>query len=137
MIEYFVWGLTGMIVLILVLLSRLLLSHRKLERELASLQSQIQRGSEDIAGLCSAAVAVDGRLAAHETRLGDVLSHMMALQQTPPPVHHEPEEVKHDQEQGYQLAIAKIRQGASIEELVKGCGLTRDEAMLLIRLHGR
>lgn len=136
MIEYFVWGLTGIIVFILVLLSRLLLSHRKLQQELASLQSQIQRGNEDIAGLCSAAVAVDGRLAANEIRLGDVLSHMVALQQTPP-VHHEPEEIKHDQEQGYQLAIAKIHQGANIDELVKACGLTRDEAMLLVRLHAR
>lgn len=136
MIEYFVWGLAGIIVLILVILSRLLLSHRKLEREWASLQSQIQRANEDIAGLCSAAVAVDGRLAANEARLGDVLSHIMALQQTSP-VHDEPEEVGQDHEQGYQLAIAKIRQGANIEELMKGCGLTRDEAMLLIRLHGR
>lgn len=136
MIEYFVWGLAGIMVLILVTLSRLLLSHRKLERELASLQFQIQHVNEDVAGLCSAAVAVDGRLASNEARLGDVLSHVLAQQQSPP-LHHEQEEVKHDQEQGYQLAIAKIRQGANIEELVKECGLTRDEAMLLIRLHGR
>lgn len=39
--------------------------------------------------------------------------------------------------QGYQIAIRLARSGASAEELVGGCGLTRTEAELVRRLHGR
>ena len=38
--------------------------------------------------------------------------------------------------QGYQIAIRLARSGASPEELVSGCGLTRTEAELVRRLHG-
>ncbi len=38
--------------------------------------------------------------------------------------------------QGYQIAIRLARGGASAEELVSGCGLTRAEAELVRRLHG-
>ena len=38
--------------------------------------------------------------------------------------------------QGYQIAIRLARGGASAEELVSGCGLTRSEAELVRRLHG-
>jgi hypothetical protein len=37
---------------------------------------------------------------------------------------------------GYQIAIRLARGGASAEELVSGCGLTRSEAELVRRLHG-
>ncbi len=37
---------------------------------------------------------------------------------------------------GYQIAIRLARGGASSEELVSGCGLTRAEAELVRRLHG-
>lgn len=37
---------------------------------------------------------------------------------------------------GYQIAIRLARSGASAEELVSGCGLTRAEAELVRRLHG-
>ena len=37
---------------------------------------------------------------------------------------------------GYQLAIRLARSGASHEELVSGCGLSRHEAELVQRLHG-
>ena len=38
---------------------------------------------------------------------------------------------------GYQVAIRLARSGASREELMSGCGLSRGEAELLHRLHGR
>ncbi len=38
--------------------------------------------------------------------------------------------------QGYQIAIRLARSGASLDELVSGCGLTRAEADLVRRLHG-
>ncbi len=37
---------------------------------------------------------------------------------------------------GYQIAIRLARGGASSEELIRGCGLTRTEAELVRRLHG-
>ena len=39
-------------------------------------------------------------------------------------------------QQGYQIAIRLARSGASADELVSGCGLTRAEAELVRRLHG-
>jgi uncharacterized protein DUF2802 len=37
---------------------------------------------------------------------------------------------------GYQVAIRLARSGASREELMSGCGLSRGEAELVHRLHG-
>jgi len=37
---------------------------------------------------------------------------------------------------GYQVAISLARSGASREELMSGCGLSRGEAELVHRLHG-
>jgi len=37
---------------------------------------------------------------------------------------------------GYQVAIRLARSGASREELISGCGLSRGEAELVHRLHG-
>lgn len=37
----------------------------------------------------------------------------------------------------YQIAIRLARSGAPCEELMSGCGLTRQEAELVLRLHGR
>ncbi len=38
--------------------------------------------------------------------------------------------------QGYQIAIRLARSGATVDELVAGCGLTKAEAELVKRLHG-
>lgn len=37
---------------------------------------------------------------------------------------------------GIELAIRLARQGSDIEDIVKTCGVTRQEALLLARLHG-
>jgi hypothetical protein len=37
---------------------------------------------------------------------------------------------------GIDLAIRLVRQGSEIEDIVKTCGVTRQEAQLLARLHG-
>lgn len=42
----------------------------------------------------------------------------------------------HGASPGYQIAIRLARAGASGEELISGCGLTRAEAELVRRLHG-
>ena len=95
----------------------------------------MERSSGDVAGLCSAAVAVDNRLASNELRLDGLLENIAQMQEpSPPAIIEEPNE---EQPQGYESAIEKIRRGASVDDLVKTCGLTRDEAVLLFRLHGK
>ncbi|CAG1020926.1 DUF2802 domain-containing protein [Methylomonas sp. LL1] len=142
-------GIAGVLALASTLLAigliRLWREQKKLIRDVRTLASQLQRGNDDIAGLCSAAVAVDKRLAANESRLSNLLDSISFQPQSSSQARYE-EAVQHDEEQdqdhdhhdqGYQLAIEKIRRGANVEELVKSCGLTRDEAVLLVRLHGR
>jgi hypothetical protein len=53
------------------------------------------------------------------------------------PEEHLGHEQSETESQGYAFAIEKIQRGVNIDELVKSCGLTRDEAVLLMRLHGK
>lgn len=111
---------------------------KRLQQDYQSLRSQIQRSSDDVAGLCSAAIAVDKRLSANESQL----SQLLTVGNMPQPSFLRPEEhLGHEQseteQQGYAFAIEKIQRGVNIDELVKSCGLTRDEAVLLMRLHGK
>lgn len=134
----FVLGVLGSLTLILgwgfVWLWR---EHKKLKQEHQQLTKQIQRTHDDLAGLCAAAIAVDSRMAATENRLEYLIDHL-GSNQTAPSQPDIDETLELDQApQGYGLAIEKIRQGASLEELVKTCALTRDEAVLLMRLHGK
>lgn len=105
----------------------------KLKQDIQALDKKLQGSIDDVAGLCSAAVTVDQRLALNESRLTGVLENMHEPQT--PARYDEP--IEEEQPQGYELAIEKIRRGATVEDLVKSCGLTRDEAVLLVRLHGR
>jgi hypothetical protein len=114
---------------------------KKLRQDFRTLTTQLQRSHDDVAGLCSAAVAVDKRLALNESRLNNMLDSTKPEPQprsSAAPAYQEMTENEEEQEQqGYELAIDKIRRGANVDELVKSCGLTRDEAVLLVRLHGR
>lgn len=124
--------------LLLVIHIKVLRQLKRLQQDYQSLRSQIQRGSDDVAGLCAAAIAVDKRLSASESQLSQLLKARYVPQsafsaQEEPLVYAE----KQDAPQGYALAIEKIQQGVNIDDLVKSCGLTRDEAVLLMRLHGK
>ncbi|MCQ8182880.1 DUF2802 domain-containing protein [Methylomonas sp. SURF-1] len=135
MTDYLVWGLAAGELVILAVLLRLIGSQKRLERELKLLEERVQRSNEDLAGLCSAAVAVDRRLAANDNRLNTIADRVsrpvQASAPQPHPIQEEPTPA-----QGYEDVIQKIRRGADIDELVRDCGLTRDEALLLMRLHG-
>jgi hypothetical protein len=48
--------------------------HKRLQQDYESLRSQIQRSSDDVAGLCSAAIAVDKRLSVNESQLSQLLN---------------------------------------------------------------
>lgn len=111
---------------------------KKLQQDCQSLRSQSQRSSDDVAGLCSAAIAVDKRLSANESQLSQLVNAGYTPQQTlPQQEEHVVYEANDEEPQGYALAIEKIQRGVNIDELVKSCGLTRDEAVLLMRLHGK
>lgn len=139
--EWLWWAIAGISVVLLVsiaiVLAWLWRQQQKHKLELRELAAQLQRSSDDLAGLCSAAVAVDQRLAVNESRLNKVLENLSVPPAQPEPLHQDVVAEEEPQAQGYQLAIEKIRQGANVEDLMKSCGLTRDEAMLLVRLHGK
>lgn len=143
MIESVLWAALGTLAvlcsLLAVALYKLWRGQRKLEQNLQNLTAQNQRSSDDVAGLCSAALAVDKRLAANESMMQEII---LTVRNAVQPVYHEAEqeplaEEPLEQSQDYGMAIDKIRQGADVDDLVRICGLTRDEAMLLVRLHGR
>jgi len=142
MSEYLLMAFAGFVVLIAgggILLWREL---KNLKQEYRLLADQLRRNNEDVAGLCSAAVAVDQYLAANEARLNSVVemvnTHSSAPPPPPPPrqVNQSASKPDEEPEQGYDNAIKNIRRGAGVDDLVKDYGLTRDEAVLLFRLHG-
>jgi len=86
---------------------------------------QIQeRQQGDVIGLCAAAVRMDERLQQLVCDLDEIRERSEALRQSPESV------------VSYQAAIKCIREGGGFEELVSQCGLTREEANLLLRLYG-
>ncbi len=135
MTDYLVWGLAAGELVILAVLLHLIGRQKRLERELKVLEERLQRSNEDLAGLCSAAVAVDRRLAANDNRLNTIADRVSRPIQAPAPQLH-PIQDEPAPAQGYEDVIQKSRRGADIDELVRDCGLTRDEALLLMRLHG-
>lgn len=125
-----VLALFVLVVAALVLLWR---QQKRLKQECQFLRSQLQRSSDDVAGLCAAAIAVDKRLSESESHLSQMLDAINA----PESLQNELGVAEEDPQGGYASAIEKIHLGASLDELVKSCGLTRDEAVLLMRLHGQ
>ncbi len=110
--------------ILLLLVLWLLVGYRKLKKELRVLNDFVTRNNKDIAGLCSAAITIDARLNENQEQLVGLQQEMTQL--------HTPEATP----QPYHSVIQKVRSGADINELMQNCGLSRDEAALLIRLHG-
>ena len=120
----FVTFLTITLVIVGVL-ARLMRGYKKLRQDYIVLSEHVERNNKDIAGLCSAAVCVDSRLSDNNEQLNGIVEKVTDFEQ-------------HEQQtsQPYYDAIQKVRNGAVAEELIQQCGLSREEAMLLIRLHG-
>ena len=117
-------------IIALIWLSRLVW---QLKRDYASLASVVEGNKNDVFGLCSAAMTVNENTAkAHEQlydlkqQLAGVINKISELQQI--------QLVNVDSP--YNIDIRKIRDGASIDELMHQSDLSYDEAALLIRLHG-
>lgn len=102
----------------------LALEQRKLKNINQVLVDQINSITKDIAGLCSAAVNVDSRIAISAEQMADLLDKLGDY------------EHKESEASPYHSIIQKVRAGATVQELIKDCGLSREEAVLLIKVHG-
>jgi len=103
----------------------LFIEHRKLRHQYQLLLDYVERSNRDIAGLCSAAVSVDHQVSVNNERLNQLVGKIATDGQ------------QESSTQAYQAIIQKVQAGAEIEQLVRECSISRDEAALLIRLHGK
>ncbi len=97
---------------------------RQQERRLEQLQRSHSGQQRDIVGLCAAAVRMD-------ERIGELIHHFKEMHVQIQDMNHLP---VHGQS-SYQEAIERIDQGAGIDDLVEECGISKEEAALLIRMH--
>jgi hypothetical protein len=123
------------IIIIIAALFFLVRSQLKLKQDYQALNEIVRRNSNDLGGLCSAALVVDGRIASVDRQMAavdrqmtdveawgnDLSSKIVAAEQSTHP---------------YSVDIRKVRSGADVNELMQNSGLSHDEAALLIRLHG-
>lgn len=100
-------------------------AHRKLARDHAALAEGMARQSQDLMGLCAAAVQVDRRVFGQEERLRECLARIEELA------------TRETTQQPYYTAIDKVKAGARPEELVAEFGLSLSEANLLVSLYGQ
>lgn len=119
------------IVVMLIALVWLVRAQLKLKRDYQVLSGIVHGNSNDIAGLCSAALTVDNRIATVDNRIAvtdgqidDLAAKIADTEHNDQPDHP------------YSIDIRKVKSGASVNELMQNSGLSHDEAALLIRLHG-
>lgn len=127
------------IIIMLLVLVWLVRGQLKLRRDYQALNDMVHSNSNDIAGLCSAALAVDNRIenvgsriAVTDEQIDDLAAKLAEVEQHEPSHDYEHEQTDHP----YSIDIRKVRSGASVNELMQSSGLSHDEAALLIRLHG-
>ncbi|MCK4840287.1 MAG: DUF2802 domain-containing protein [Methylococcales bacterium] len=112
-------------IIIVSVLVWLLQGYKKLKQDYRILSNSINRNTNDITGLCSAAVSVDTRVSDNNEQLNGIMEKMTDIEQN-----------EQHTNLPYHTAIQRVRNGASIDDLVQQCGLSQEEAVLLIRLHG-
>jgi hypothetical protein len=123
-------ALSAAMVISFLILIWLMIGYRKLKRNYSLLVEAVNRNSNDISGLCTAAITVDEHIGLTAEQLTELWEKIADLKSTPTPTM--PTEAPH----AYSGDIQKVRSGASIHELMQSSGLSHDEAALLIRLHG-
>ncbi|MDC9728194.1 MAG: DUF2802 domain-containing protein [Methyloprofundus sp.] len=80
--------------------------------------------NKDLAGLCAAAVQVDSRLAKSSEHVNELIERID---------NYGADDIVSS---AYQNVIDKVQEGFSEQDIIKECGLSREEAALLIKLHG-
>ncbi len=124
MTNLFLIALAHAVVTMVVALAWLTHTHLKLRGELRVLTDLIRNNDKNIAGLYSTTQEADRRLSIADEQMRALLAKISNFQQNEPTFHP------------YNFIIQKIRNGATVDELMRGFSLCRDEAVLLIRLHG-
>ncbi len=117
-------ALLSLVSLVLLLLQLWL--WRRQGRILARLETQQDRARQirqDVGALCAGAVGVGERMLRLERRLRNVGERQERLELSDPG------------ERPYAQAIRMVHRGASLEEIVSSCDLTRTEAQLLVMMH--
>jgi Protein of unknown function (DUF2802). len=93
-------------------------------RQIEEIEGRSQSGKDDLALLSASAVGVDERIAQIEQRL---FANEEQLS----------EKCRHEQgDSSYHSAIRRAQSGASFQQLVDECNVSREEAGLIIRLYG-
>ena len=119
------------IVIMLIVLAWLFRAQLKLKQDYQLLKDIVHSNSNDISGLCTAALTVDSRIAAVDSRMAATVGHVDDLAAKLAEVGQNDQSAH-----PYSGDIRKVRSGASVDELMRNSGLSHDEAALLIRLHG-
>lgn len=96
----------------------------QLREDFRSLAGAVSAFGSDIAGLCQAGVCQDGRISTHSRQLQELVDKIEVIS------------YQDQSGQSFHAAISAARKGADVQSLIERYGLTRDEAELLIRLHG-
>jgi type II secretory pathway component PulJ len=102
--------------LVLVLVRRQRTSLVQRDLELAGLK-------EEMRALCAGAVGLDQRMAAVEQRGRQLKERQEQI------------ELREQGDRPYPQAIRMVQNGASVDELVSVCGLSRNEADLIVMMH--
>ncbi|MGZ8163253.1 MAG: DUF2802 domain-containing protein [Methylobacter sp.] len=124
-IAIIVAAVTGIAVFtLIILLTWLVRAQLKLKHDYRLLANIVHGNNNDIAGLCSAALAVNNRITTTEEQIKALWTKSADYKKN--------EQYDHP----YSGVLQKIRSGAGVHELMQDCGLSHDEAALLIRLHG-
>lgn len=127
------------IAIMLVVIFWLVRAQLKLRYDYQVLNDIVHSNSNDISGLCSAALTVDSRIVEVDNRIAEVDSRIAV---TDGHINDLAAKIAEVEQEGGQSAhpysgdIRKVRSGASVNELMQNSGLSHDEAALLIRLHG-
>lgn len=110
----------------------LIMHYKKLKQDFLRLNESVQSNNQDIAGLCSAAVFVDKRISDNLNQLKSVVEKIDELEED----QQHQNEPQISSNHPYHNAIQRVRNGANSGDLIQDCGVSREEAELLIRLHG-
>lgn len=124
MTEILIPGLAAILGVMLIFLLWLTMDHLKLKRNYRALAEHLNNHNKDIVGLCTASVGVDSRLAEANAMINELSEKIADFEQ------------REEEAKPYHAIIQKVRGGADVAELTQKFGISRDEAVLLIRLHG-
>ena len=117
-------AIAGVVIIVVIALVWLARAHLKLKLDYQVLADVVHGNNNDIADLYAAALTADGRIAVTDEQISVLCAKISDYQHNEPSTHP------------YSQIIQKVHSGASVSELMQNSGLSQDEAVLLIRLHG-